>query len=157
MLFYVFLRWFYSNLSRGEAEDYLIKIPRDGAFLIRQREGEPDSFAITFKCSGTLIFNSIPLQSSPFFNRVVDVTEAMVKLSTAGSRRRGSATCWAPQQTSRAWWSSSATTGRSRCIGRSSYVTPSRPSSWSASAQWVTAEWHLKDRKVEKNETFDCD
>lgn len=67
MLLYVFFRWFYSNLSRGEAEDYLIKIPRDGAFLIRQREGEPDSFAITFKCSGTLIFNSIPLQSSSFF------------------------------------------------------------------------------------------
>lgn len=131
----VFFRWFYSNLSRGEAEDYLIKIPRDGAFLIRQREGEPDSFAITFKCSGALIFNSIPLQSSSFFNRVVDVIEAMVKLSTAGSRRRGSATCWAPRQTSRAWWSSSATTERSRCIGRSSYVTPSRPSSWSASAQ----------------------
>lgn len=46
-------RWFYSNLSRGEAEDYLMRIPRDGAFLIRQREGEPDSFAITFKCSDT--------------------------------------------------------------------------------------------------------
>uniref|UniRef100_A0A8C1L4Y7 Phosphoinositide phospholipase C n=1 Tax=Cyprinus carpio TaxID=7962 RepID=A0A8C1L4Y7_CYPCA len=27
--------WFYSNLSRGEAEDYLMRIPRDGAFLIR--------------------------------------------------------------------------------------------------------------------------
>lgn len=44
-------RWFYSNLSRGQAEDYLLRIPRDGAFLIRQREGEPDSFAITFRCS----------------------------------------------------------------------------------------------------------
>lgn len=42
-------RWFYSNLSRGQAEDYLLRIPRDGAFLIRQREGEPDSFAITFR------------------------------------------------------------------------------------------------------------
>uniref|UniRef100_A0A7N6C0U5 Phosphoinositide phospholipase C n=1 Tax=Anabas testudineus TaxID=64144 RepID=A0A7N6C0U5_ANATE len=42
--------WFYSNLSRGQAEDYLLRIPRDGAFLIRQREGEPDSFAITFRC-----------------------------------------------------------------------------------------------------------
>ncbi|XP_061678269.1 1-phosphatidylinositol 4,5-bisphosphate phosphodiesterase gamma-2 isoform X3 [Syngnathoides biaculeatus] len=41
--------WFYPNLSRGEAEDYLLRIPRDGAFLIRQREGEPDSFAITFR------------------------------------------------------------------------------------------------------------
>uniref|UniRef100_A0A3B1IDT9 1-phosphatidylinositol 4,5-bisphosphate phosphodiesterase gamma n=1 Tax=Astyanax mexicanus TaxID=7994 RepID=A0A3B1IDT9_ASTMX len=41
--------WFYSNLSRGEAEDYLLRIPRDGAFLIRQRE-EPDTYAITFRC-----------------------------------------------------------------------------------------------------------
>ncbi|XP_029009964.1 1-phosphatidylinositol 4,5-bisphosphate phosphodiesterase gamma-2-like [Betta splendens] len=44
--------WFYSNLSRGQAEDYLLWIPRDGAFLIRQREGEPDSFAITFRGDG---------------------------------------------------------------------------------------------------------
>ncbi|CAB1323304.1 unnamed protein product [Coregonus sp. 'balchen'] len=43
--------WFYSNLSRGEAEDYLSRIPRDGAFLIRQRE-EGDSYAITFRGDG---------------------------------------------------------------------------------------------------------
>uniref|UniRef100_A0A6Q2WRI6 Phosphoinositide phospholipase C n=1 Tax=Esox lucius TaxID=8010 RepID=A0A6Q2WRI6_ESOLU len=43
--------WFYSNLSRGEAEDYLLRIPRDGAFLIRQRE-EGDSYAITFRGDG---------------------------------------------------------------------------------------------------------
>uniref|UniRef100_A0A8C2HPN3 Phosphoinositide phospholipase C n=1 Tax=Cyprinus carpio TaxID=7962 RepID=A0A8C2HPN3_CYPCA len=43
--------WFYSNLSRGEAEDYLMRIPRDGAFLIRQRE-DSDSCAITFRCEG---------------------------------------------------------------------------------------------------------
>uniref|UniRef100_A0A673LS52 1-phosphatidylinositol 4,5-bisphosphate phosphodiesterase gamma n=1 Tax=Sinocyclocheilus rhinocerous TaxID=307959 RepID=A0A673LS52_9TELE len=43
--------WFYSNLSRGEAEDYLMRIPRDGAFLIRQRE-DSDSYAITFRCEG---------------------------------------------------------------------------------------------------------
>uniref|UniRef100_A0A3B5AQM2 Phosphoinositide phospholipase C n=1 Tax=Stegastes partitus TaxID=144197 RepID=A0A3B5AQM2_9TELE len=42
-------KWFYSNLSRGQAEDYLLRIPRDGAFLIRQREGEQDSYAITFR------------------------------------------------------------------------------------------------------------
>lgn len=39
-----------------------MRIPRDGAFLIRQREGEPDSFAITFKCSDTFNLNSIFLQ-----------------------------------------------------------------------------------------------
>lgn len=57
----VFCRWFYSNLSRGQAEDYLMRIPRDGAFLIREREGEADSFAITFKCSDTSNFHSISL------------------------------------------------------------------------------------------------
>lgn len=45
------VRWFYSNLSRGEAEDYLLRIPRDGAFLIRQRE-DGDSYAITFRGDG---------------------------------------------------------------------------------------------------------
>ncbi|XP_077049684.1 1-phosphatidylinositol 4,5-bisphosphate phosphodiesterase gamma-2 isoform X2 [Siphateles boraxobius] len=43
--------WFYSNLSRVEAEDYLLRIPRDGAFLIRQRE-EPDSFALSVRVQG---------------------------------------------------------------------------------------------------------
>lgn len=51
-------RWFYGDLSRGQAEDYLMRIPRDGAFLIRQREGEPDSFAITFKCAHAFDFHS---------------------------------------------------------------------------------------------------
>lgn len=41
-------RWFYGALSRGEAEDMLMRIPRDGAFLIRRREGS-DSYAITFR------------------------------------------------------------------------------------------------------------
>lgn len=40
--------WYYNNLSRGEAEDMLMRIPRDGAFLIRKRD-EPDSFAMTFR------------------------------------------------------------------------------------------------------------
>lgn len=41
-------RWYYDRLSRGEAEDMLMRIPRDGAFLIRKREGT-DSYAITFR------------------------------------------------------------------------------------------------------------
>ncbi|XP_075045258.1 1-phosphatidylinositol 4,5-bisphosphate phosphodiesterase gamma-2 isoform X2 [Mixophyes fleayi] len=43
--------WYYDNLSRGEAEDMLMRIPRDGAFLIRRRE-EPNSYAITFRAEG---------------------------------------------------------------------------------------------------------
>lgn len=41
-------RWYYDRLSRGEAEDMLMRVPRDGAFLIRKREGS-DSYAITFR------------------------------------------------------------------------------------------------------------
>ncbi|XP_043562592.1 1-phosphatidylinositol 4,5-bisphosphate phosphodiesterase gamma-2 [Chiloscyllium plagiosum] len=40
--------WYYKNLSRGEAEDMLMRIPRDGAFLVRKRD-EPNSYAITFR------------------------------------------------------------------------------------------------------------
>nr|XP_013014250.1 1-phosphatidylinositol 4,5-bisphosphate phosphodiesterase gamma-2 isoform X2 [Cavia porcellus] len=48
--------WYYDGLSRGEAEDMLMRIPRDGAFLIRKREkkqeGMEDSYAITFRARG---------------------------------------------------------------------------------------------------------
>ncbi|XP_078256887.1 1-phosphatidylinositol 4,5-bisphosphate phosphodiesterase gamma-2 isoform X1 [Rhinoraja longicauda] len=43
-----FQEWYYKNLSRGEAEDMLMRIPRDGAFLVRMRD-EPNSYAITFR------------------------------------------------------------------------------------------------------------
>ncbi|PIN97232.1 hypothetical protein AB205_0195250, partial [Aquarana catesbeiana] len=43
--------WYYDNLSRGEAEEMLTRIPRDGAFLIRKRD-EPNSYAITFRAEG---------------------------------------------------------------------------------------------------------
>ncbi|CAN9498676.1 unnamed protein product [Ophioblennius macclurei] len=58
--------WFYSNLSRGQAEDYLLRIPRDGAFLVRQREGEPDSFAITFRGDGKVKHCRIQKEGSMF-------------------------------------------------------------------------------------------
>ncbi|XP_069822255.1 1-phosphatidylinositol 4,5-bisphosphate phosphodiesterase gamma-2 isoform X1 [Dendropsophus ebraccatus] len=45
--------WYYENLSRGEAEEMLMRIPRDGAFLIRTRE-EPNSYAITFRAEGKI-------------------------------------------------------------------------------------------------------
>ncbi|XP_053556682.1 1-phosphatidylinositol 4,5-bisphosphate phosphodiesterase gamma-2 [Bombina bombina] len=44
--------WYYDNLSRGEAEDMLMRIPRDGAFLIRKREEKPNSYAMTFRAEG---------------------------------------------------------------------------------------------------------
>ncbi|XP_069595268.1 1-phosphatidylinositol 4,5-bisphosphate phosphodiesterase gamma-2 isoform X1 [Ranitomeya imitator] len=45
--------WYYDNLSRGEAEEMLMRIPRDGAFLIRRRE-ESNSYAITFRAEGKI-------------------------------------------------------------------------------------------------------
>ncbi|KAM9302230.1 1-phosphatidylinositol 4,5-bisphosphate phosphodiesterase gamma-2 [Gastrophryne carolinensis] len=45
--------WYYDNLSRGEAEEMLMRIPRDGAFLIRRRD-EPNSYAITFRAEGKI-------------------------------------------------------------------------------------------------------
>ncbi|XP_043120316.1 1-phosphatidylinositol 4,5-bisphosphate phosphodiesterase gamma-2 isoform X2 [Puntigrus tetrazona] len=45
------LGWFYSNLSQAEAEDYLLRIPRDGAFLIRQTE-KPDTFTLSVRFDG---------------------------------------------------------------------------------------------------------
>ncbi|KAM8947136.1 1-phosphatidylinositol 4,5-bisphosphate phosphodiesterase gamma-2 [Pelodytes ibericus] len=45
--------WYYDNLSRGEAEDMLMRIPRDGAFLIRKRE-ETNSYAFTFRAEGKI-------------------------------------------------------------------------------------------------------
>ncbi|MEE6499927.1 hypothetical protein FKM82_003640 [Ascaphus truei] len=45
--------WYYDTLGRGEAEDMLMRIPRDGAFLIRKRE-VPNSYAITFRAEGKI-------------------------------------------------------------------------------------------------------
>ncbi|XP_023682944.2 1-phosphatidylinositol 4,5-bisphosphate phosphodiesterase gamma-2 [Paramormyrops kingsleyae] len=57
--------WFYSNLSRGEAEDMLMRIPRDGAFLIRQRE-DNNSVAITFRGDGEVKHCRIAKEGSKF-------------------------------------------------------------------------------------------
>lgn len=70
----------------------------------------------------------------------------MEKWNTAGSRRRATCTCWAPLQSSRAWWSWSTILEKSHCIARSSYVTQSPRSLWTASALWVTkgSKWPKK-------------
>eukprot|EP00061_Rhincodon_typus_P016575 g44868.t1 len=41
-------RWYHANLSRSEAEHMLMRVPRDGAFLVRKRN-EPNSYAISFR------------------------------------------------------------------------------------------------------------
>lgn len=41
-------RWYHANLTRSQAENMLMRVPRDGAFLVRKRT-EPNSYAISFR------------------------------------------------------------------------------------------------------------
>nr|XP_032834828.1 1-phosphatidylinositol 4,5-bisphosphate phosphodiesterase gamma-1-like [Petromyzon marinus] len=45
--------WYHASLSRGEAEHMLMRVPRDGAFLVRKRS-ETNSYAITFRAEGKI-------------------------------------------------------------------------------------------------------
>ncbi|KAM6962657.1 1-phosphatidylinositol 4,5-bisphosphate phosphodiesterase gamma-1-like isoform 1-T1 [Aplochiton taeniatus] len=45
--------WFHSSLSRVQAEHMLMRVPRDGAFLVRKR-GELNSYAISFRAEGKI-------------------------------------------------------------------------------------------------------
>ncbi|MED6241059.1 1-phosphatidylinositol 4,5-bisphosphate phosphodiesterase gamma-1 [Ataeniobius toweri] len=45
--------WYHANLSRSQAENMLMRVPRDGAFLVRKRI-EPNSFAISFRAEGKI-------------------------------------------------------------------------------------------------------
>lgn len=42
------LRWYHASLTRAQAEHMLMRVPRDGAFLVRKRS-EPNSYAISFR------------------------------------------------------------------------------------------------------------
>jgi phosphatidylinositol phospholipase C, gamma-2 len=42
-------KWFHRNLTRGEAEDWLRRIPQDGAFLVRGSESVENYYAISFR------------------------------------------------------------------------------------------------------------
>uniref|UniRef100_A0A8C0GR07 1-phosphatidylinositol 4,5-bisphosphate phosphodiesterase gamma n=1 Tax=Chelonoidis abingdonii TaxID=106734 RepID=A0A8C0GR07_CHEAB len=45
--------WYHANLSRLQAEHMLMRVPRDGAFLLRKRN-EPNSYAISFRAEGKI-------------------------------------------------------------------------------------------------------
>ncbi|CAI5778868.1 1-phosphatidylinositol 4,5-bisphosphate phosphodiesterase gamma-1-like isoform X1 [Podarcis lilfordi] len=45
--------WYHANLTRLQAEHMLMRVPRDGAFLVRKR-GEPNSYAISFRAEGKI-------------------------------------------------------------------------------------------------------
>ncbi|XP_072259304.1 1-phosphatidylinositol 4,5-bisphosphate phosphodiesterase gamma-1 [Pyxicephalus adspersus] len=45
--------WYHANLTRAQAEHMLMRVPRDGAFLVRKRS-EPNSYAISFRAEGKI-------------------------------------------------------------------------------------------------------
>ncbi|KAM8776309.1 1-phosphatidylinositol 4,5-bisphosphate phosphodiesterase gamma-1 isoform 1-T3 [Rhynchonycteris naso] len=45
--------WYHANLTRAQAEHMLMRVPRDGAFLVRKRN-EPNSYAISFRAEGKI-------------------------------------------------------------------------------------------------------
>uniref|UniRef100_A0A672PC28 Phosphoinositide phospholipase C n=1 Tax=Sinocyclocheilus grahami TaxID=75366 RepID=A0A672PC28_SINGR len=45
--------WYHASLSRSQAENMLMRVPRDGAFLVRKRT-EFNSFAISFRAEGKI-------------------------------------------------------------------------------------------------------
>ncbi|XP_017695058.1 PREDICTED: 1-phosphatidylinositol 4,5-bisphosphate phosphodiesterase gamma-1-like, partial [Lepidothrix coronata] len=45
--------WYHASLTRLQAEHMLMRVPRDGAFLVRKR-GEPNSYAISFRAEGKI-------------------------------------------------------------------------------------------------------
>uniref|UniRef100_A0A8C3G770 1-phosphatidylinositol 4,5-bisphosphate phosphodiesterase gamma n=1 Tax=Cyclopterus lumpus TaxID=8103 RepID=A0A8C3G770_CYCLU len=45
--------WYHSSLSRVQAEHMLMRVPRDGAFLVRKRS-ENNSYAISFRAEGKI-------------------------------------------------------------------------------------------------------
>ncbi|XP_029683948.1 1-phosphatidylinositol 4,5-bisphosphate phosphodiesterase gamma-1-like [Takifugu rubripes] len=45
--------WYHSSLSRVQAEHMLMRVPRDGAFLVRKRS-ESHSYAISFRAEGKI-------------------------------------------------------------------------------------------------------
>ncbi|XP_057558627.1 1-phosphatidylinositol 4,5-bisphosphate phosphodiesterase gamma-1 isoform X1 [Hippopotamus amphibius kiboko] len=45
--------WYHASLTRAQAEHMLMRVPRDGAFLVRKRN-EPSSYAISFRAEGKI-------------------------------------------------------------------------------------------------------
>uniref|UniRef100_A0A8D2Q4B4 1-phosphatidylinositol 4,5-bisphosphate phosphodiesterase gamma n=1 Tax=Varanus komodoensis TaxID=61221 RepID=A0A8D2Q4B4_VARKO len=45
--------WYHANLTRSMAERMLMRVPRDGAFLVR-KSSEPNSYAISFRAEGQI-------------------------------------------------------------------------------------------------------
>uniref|UniRef100_A0A1A8FWG6 1-phosphatidylinositol 4,5-bisphosphate phosphodiesterase gamma n=2 Tax=Nothobranchius korthausae TaxID=1143690 RepID=A0A1A8FWG6_9TELE len=77
--------WYHCNLSRVQAEHMLMRVPRDGAFLVRKRS-EHNSYAISFRAEGKIKHCRIQqegrlfmLGSSAEFESLVDLVNYYMK------------------------------------------------------------------------------
>ena len=74
-------RWFHPNLLREEAEDKLKRIHHDGAFLVRGKDSDPNSFAISFRAEGKIKHCRIRLDGRMYcigdaeFDSLVDLVD----------------------------------------------------------------------------------
>ncbi|XP_055489397.1 1-phosphatidylinositol 4,5-bisphosphate phosphodiesterase gamma-1-like [Leucoraja erinacea] len=80
-------RWYHANLTRLQAEHMLMRVPRDGAFLVRMRN-EANSYAISFRAEGKIKHCRIQqegrlfmLGSSAEFESLVDLVNYYEKHS----------------------------------------------------------------------------
>ncbi|XP_032876257.1 1-phosphatidylinositol 4,5-bisphosphate phosphodiesterase gamma-1-like isoform X2 [Amblyraja radiata] len=79
--------WYHANLTRLQAEHMLMRVPRDGAFLVRMRN-EANSYAISFRAEGKIKHCRIQqegrlfmLGSSAEFESLVDLVNYYEKHS----------------------------------------------------------------------------
>lgn len=73
--------WFHSSLSKEEAQEMLRRVPRDGAFLIRGRETDPNMFAISFRVGRNILHCHIRREGNGFVIGDGDVTATFDSLS----------------------------------------------------------------------------
>ncbi|XP_055891169.1 1-phosphatidylinositol 4,5-bisphosphate phosphodiesterase gamma-1-like isoform X2 [Biomphalaria glabrata] len=58
--------WYHKEMSRGEAEELLKRIPKDGAFLVRHSVQDQQSYAISFRAEGKIKHCRIKLEGRLF-------------------------------------------------------------------------------------------
>lgn len=93
------VRWYHANLSRSHAENMLMRVPRDGAFLVRKR-AEPNSFAISFRCICPTFVHRTHQEEKTQHPRERTVIIRMTRLFTGLKGRSNTAAC---SRTDRPW------------------------------------------------------
>ncbi|CAG0899970.1 unnamed protein product [Darwinula stevensoni] len=73
--------WYHSALTRQQAEEFLKRVPYDGAFLVRKSDKEPNTYAISFRAEGKIKHCCIKQEGRLFvigtsqFESLVDLVE----------------------------------------------------------------------------------